>query len=133
LVKKTAVNLKHVSESLECHVASQAAKLLEYLYTIRHGPYTNDEGYEAIVPHFGRVRISGVTNALWTAQETEDRLQASSPYSFGTVEFSTNIFDYDFSGGLYDAELGVDWTSPFEIDGNFDWSQTYEAPLSWRQ
>lgn len=132
LVKETTVHLKQVSKSMECHVASQAARLLDHLYAVRHGLYSNDDGYEAIVPHFGRVRINAVTKELPTVQAADD-IQASSPYPFGAVEFSTNIFEHNFSSGFYDAELGVDWTSPFEVDVNFDWSLTYGTPLSWGQ
>lgn len=123
LVRDVTGTLKNVSESLQCYVSAQAARLLEQLYTIRHGDFTSTDGYEAIVPYFGKVRIAGVKTA------SPDELQPNPP---GTVEFSANIFDYNnFTAGgfLDDAELGVDWTSAFEVDADFDWNQIIEGPF----
>lgn len=132
LIKKTAENLNQVAESLECHVASQAATLLEHLHTIRHGTYTKLQKYKATVPYFGEVLISGAKNELLTMDATESEQQSNSPIFFGNVEFNANYFDYNYAGGFLDgAELGVDWTSPFEIEASFDWNHIYDS--SWMQ
>jgi hypothetical protein len=59
LVSFTAAALKHVSEVTDCVVAKQAAQLLEYLLQARDCTYSGPQTYEAVIPYFGKVRISG--------------------------------------------------------------------------
>lgn len=138
LVHGVTGTLKHVSREIECSVAGQAAQLLEYLAMARHGTYSGPERYEAVIPYFGKVRISRPGRAVSSSlSQTETTTPSSGPPVPAPqpvpnmVEFSANSF-VPFSpnptaGGLSDAELGIDWTSVFDVDSNYDWSQLFET------
>ncbi|KAL2009381.1 hypothetical protein VTN00DRAFT_7575 [Thermoascus crustaceus] len=141
LVHGVTRTLKHVSREIECSVAGQAAQLLEYLSMARHGTYSSPERYEAVIPYFGKVRISRPARAA-ASSSSQTELSTTPPNGSGPqlpppqpfpnmVEFSANAF-VPFSpnataDGLSDAELGIDWTSVFDVDSNYDWSQLFET------
>ncbi|KAK7960658.1 Fungal specific transcription factor [Apiospora saccharicola] len=57
-VSHTASTLKKVSEVMDCPVAQQAHEVLHYLLQARDGTYSGPQTYEAVIPYFGKVRIS---------------------------------------------------------------------------
>jgi hypothetical protein len=131
LVQCTARSLKHVSKEMECAVAGQAAQLLDYLLEVRHGLYTGPEGYQAVIPYFGKVKISQLRSAASQADLTP-RIDHQSPTSnplSQVVEFSANPF-VPFSQNyvadyLAEAELGVDWTAVFDENMDYEYSQLF--------
>jgi hypothetical protein len=123
---------KYLAEGIECRIATQAAQLLDYLSTLHDGTYTGPEYYEAVIPLFGRLRISHprrppLQNELVSVQ---DRHFLPQPQFSESVEFSTNSlgpFDMNSTGDyLPEAELGADWTSNFDVD-NYDWNQVFDG------
>jgi hypothetical protein len=128
---------KHISREMECTVPGQAAQLLEYLSIARHGTYSGPEGYEAVIPYFGKVRISQLGRAASQTDSTPPTdLQIHTPQTFSnSIEFSANSF-IPFSQGftadyLSGAELGVDWTPVLGVDTNYDWNQLFNNAGSW--
>jgi hypothetical protein len=121
---------KYLSEGIECRIATQAAQLLEYLSSLYDGTYSGPEYYEAVIPLFGRVRISHPKKSphieLNTVQVQGDQLLPQSQF----VEFSANSlgpFDMASTGEyLPEAELGADWTGNFDV-GNYDWNQVFDG------
>jgi hypothetical protein len=121
---------KYLTEGIECRIASQAAQLLEYLSSLYDGTYSGPEYYEAVIPLFGRVRISHPKKSphieLNTVQVQGDQFLPQSQF----VEFSANSlgpFDMASTGEyLPEAELGADWTGNFDV-GNYDWNQVFDG------
>ena len=134
MIREVTKNQKRLSQMLECRVASQASQLLEYLLMIHDGTYTNQDGYEATIPYFGKIKIPGIKESepqACSLGEPNNHSQDTSWFS-GPVEFTSSTFGDSFTGNfLSEAELGVDWTSVFEMDMKFDWNQTYEPMQSW--
>ncbi|PSS08493.1 hypothetical protein M430DRAFT_109925 [Amorphotheca resinae ATCC 22711] len=131
LVQCTARSLKDVSIKLECAVAGQAAQLLEYLLEVHHGLYTGPESYQAVIPYFGKVKISQPKSAASQTGLTP-RIDHQSPTSCPfpqVVEFSANSF-VPFSQNyvadyLAETELGVDWTAVFDENMDYEYSQLF--------
>jgi hypothetical protein len=121
---------KFLAEGIECRIATQAAQLLEYLSSLHDGTYSGPEYYEAVIPLFGRVRISHPKKSphieLNTVQVQGDQFLPQSQF----VEFSANSlgpFDMASTGEyLPEAELGADWTGNFDV-GNYDWNQVFDG------
>lgn len=131
LVQCTARSLKDVSIKLECAVAGQAAQLLEYLLEVHHGLYTGPESYQAVIPYFGKVKISQPKSAA-SQTDLTPRIDHQSPTSCPfpqVVEFSANSF-VPFSQNyvadyLAETELGVDWTAVFDENMDYEYSQLF--------
>jgi hypothetical protein len=138
LVHCTIRNFEYISRKLECTVASQAAQLLENLSTAHHGSYDPMEDYEAVIPYFGKVRISRPSGFISQTESTlGSNIQSHEPQlQSNTIELSGSPFMCfnDQSGALYlsDAELGVDWTSIVDINTTYDWSQLFYNTASGR-
>ncbi|KAG0646621.1 Dehydrocurvularin biosynthesis regulator [Hyphodiscus hymeniophilus] len=124
-------NLQYISTAMECKVAGQAATLLEYLSAAHRGIYDGPEIYEAVIPYFGKVRISQLRRADpppgdmkfggWDDQDMMSNMVEFSTDSF--VPFSQNYMgDY-----LTEAELGVDWTAVLNADIGYEWSQSFQS------
>lgn len=129
LVIDTTQTLKSIAETLSCKVAAQATQLLEYLTSLNDCTYSGPEEYEAVIPYFGKVRISqprkepGLNHSDFGAVS-----EIGNPPCFGNrVEFSTNSFTrYPPSDYLSESELGVDWASTFTMAEDYDWTQVFE-------
>ena len=95
-----------------------------------HGTYSGPEGYEAVIPYFGKVTIGRMKRNVSQTQSSD--IQTSAPQQLSNmVEFSANTFmlfsQEPSSGYSYsDTELGVDWTSIFDVDRSYDWNQAFE-------
>ncbi|KAI9739952.1 MAG: hypothetical protein M1818_005008 [Claussenomyces sp. TS43310] len=131
LVHSVISHSKMISSRMECNVASQAAQLLEYLSMASRGSYFGPETYEAVIPYFGKVRISRPA-ASRTDSASSGTAQIQTPRSFSNnVELSTNSFvsfNENVPGeSLFEAELGIDWTSVSDIDANYDWTQLFDS------
>ncbi|KAF4624037.1 hypothetical protein G7Y89_g14136 [Cudoniella acicularis] len=131
LVKGVTRCVKWFSQEMGCTVASQSAQLLEYLSTVPDGTASNPDGYEAVIPYFGKVRINPIST---TQTQTTLPFGQQPARPSNTIEFSVNSFlpfgqnlnaDY-----LVDAELGVDWTAILDPDLSYDWSQTFDPAAS---
>ncbi|KAK8108960.1 Fungal specific transcription factor [Apiospora sp. TS-2023a] len=57
-VSHTASTLKRVSEVMDCPVAQQAHEVLHHLLQARDGTYSGPQTFEAVIPYFGKLRIS---------------------------------------------------------------------------
>lgn len=125
--------LNHVSREMECGVASQAGRLLDYLSMSYHGTYSGPEVYEAVIPYFGKVRLRQLQNTRPVHSTTLDYPQEPvTPPFLNTVEFSANFCtSVGQLGGrdfYSDAELGVDWTSILDMDtSNYDWNYVFDS------
>jgi hypothetical protein len=125
--------LNHVSREMECSVASQAARLLDYLSMSYQGTYSGPELYEAVIPYFGKVRIRQVQNARPINSSALDYGQGPpTPPFLNAVEFSANFSTSvaQLGGRDYftDAELGVDWTSILDMEtSNYDWTYVFDS------
>ena len=130
-VHDITLNLQHISREMECNVAGQAATLLEYLSAVHQGTYDGPEIYQAVIPYFGKVRISQVRKA--TPSPVDMKLGAWDEQDMlsNMVEFSADTF-VPFSQGdmgkyLTEAELGVDWTAVLNADIGYEWSQSFHS------
>ncbi|PQE27632.1 hypothetical protein CJF30_00007996 [Rutstroemia sp. NJR-2017a BBW] len=140
LVSYTITTLEQVAKVMECEVARQAAQLLQYILQAHKGVYAGPQAYEAVIPYFGKVRISqprdlaataisGVNNTGSLADISPEIAQVvplvpDLEYTFPPeVQFCTDPFVSSTAGlggdDLRDMELNVDWTAV--IDENTDW------------
>lgn len=132
LVHDISRNLDKVSQEMECNVAYQAARLLEHLSAAHHGMYEGPETYEATIPYFGRVRISQIRKVPQPPVEVAQLEGRKAHEKFSNmVEFSADSFvpfSQNYMGDyLTEAELGVDWTAVFNMDIDYDWSQSFDS------
>ncbi|KAI9735792.1 MAG: hypothetical protein M1834_001256 [Cirrosporium novae-zelandiae] len=140
--------LNHVSRTMECTVAAQAAQLLQYFSMVRQGTYAASEGYSAVIPYFGKIRISpGTITPPNNLQHQIPMPQQAHPFSSPTIELSTNLFNIPFTQfpslnnpsmtdhfSFSETELGIDWTSAasvFDAGGinqnyDYDWNQLFD-------
>jgi len=139
LVSYTTATLKHVSQVMNCLVATQAAQLLQYVLQAHNGLYAGPQSYEATIPYFGKVRISRSQESAGPIALTDcsNFLTGTSPetvqnsvtlpnlaYTFPPeVRFCTDPF-MAFTAGpggvaFSDTELNIDWTTL--PDGNTDY------------
>jgi hypothetical protein len=127
LVEALIADLKRAASSLDHPVANQAAQLLEYLHSARHGEYIGPEFYEATVPYFGKIRIRrpqrGDTSLLYAIPD-EDCSGLRNPSSI--VEFESNLFDFSPMEFTTTSELDVDWTSIMEDHVTYNWNGIFE-------
>lgn len=137
LVENVTQSLRSTASVMECTVAGQAAQLLEYLSMTQNGTYSGPEEYEAVIPYFGKVTIGKMKRGGAQSQSnTPNDFQLSDNYQLSNiVEFSANTFmpfnqelvpGYDY----HDAELGIDWTSVYDENRNYDWTQAFEFKTS---
>lgn len=149
LINSVIRNQRRLTELMECSVADQSIRVLEYLSAVYHGTYDGPATFETVIPYVGKVRIQqfkrpGLSSNSYSEATTET-IQSSPPIkgtnsvsgdleSFSsTVEFSTNLFGGFNSDGSIGVdyftgeELGVDWTSILEIDGTYEWNQLYNG------
>ncbi|KAK9789188.1 hypothetical protein SCARD494_09387 [Seiridium cardinale] len=125
LVVGLVSELKHAASLLDHTVANQAAQLLEYLYSARHGAYTGPEIYEATVPYFGKVRIRRPQPRNPATQQIVPDADCSVTWAPpSTVAFESNIFD--FSPVPNPSELDVDWTSILNDHITYDWTGAFD-------
>ncbi|KAN0113280.1 hypothetical protein V8E51_006231 [Hyaloscypha variabilis] len=133
LVHDVKRSLKMVSEAMECTVAGQGYDVLQHLSTFRTGAYAGPDHYDVTIPMFGRVKISRPKNQN-VQPEFNDFYEAENQFQqqfFPMLEFSANAFaPFGMTGDvLSDMELGIDWTSPLNVDYNYDWSQNFDGSL----
>jgi hypothetical protein len=128
LIHVITKSLNNISAEMECKVACQAARLLEYLSAAHQGTFEGPETYEAVIPYFGKVRISQIR-----AEEVPQSNFSEQELLWNRVEFNADSFVPPFSQNymgdyLTEAELGIDWTSVLSMDNNgYDWSQSYDS------
>lgn len=126
LIRQIAGTFKTVSTDLECNVASQSAHLVEHFLAVHDGIFFGADEYEALIPYFGKVRIKRPTQ---TNNYASDFNKLDFP-NVSTIQFDTNYFWQSTPGDyLWDAELGIDWTSIVPDEGAYDWNQTFEYPV----
>lgn len=134
LVHDITRNLNNISGEIECSVTCQSAKLLERLSAAHQGIYEGPEIYEAVIPYFGKVRISHMRKAPPPSQEARLEGFDGQELLANTVEFSADPFvpfSQNYMGDyLTEAELGVDWTAVLNTDVDYDWSQLYDSSSS---
>ena len=145
LVSYTTAILKNVSQIMECAVAGQAARLLQYILQAHDGLYSGPQSYEAIIPYFGKVRISrpqhnvepvAVTGGSTLLSDTSSGT-AQPPdslpnltYTFPPeIQFCTDPF-VAFTAGpaadvFSDPELNDDWTTAFDGNNGYEFNQVY--------
>lgn len=141
IVSYTASTLKRVSEVMDCAVARQAADVLQYFLHIHDGSFTELNPYEAVIPYFGRVRISQMPNKVVAGRAEsssgtssssllEPLLTPPSEMQFSLDPFlplaSVNSME-DFS----DAELNVDWTALFDGTVDYEFNQVFGIPEAY--
>ncbi|KAL2831538.1 hypothetical protein BDW59DRAFT_140256 [Aspergillus cavernicola] len=120
--------LDRLSQAMTCSVAKQAADLLNYLYAAGHGTY-RDEPYEAVIPYFGRVRISPPKNDMKSMSSTNtDPASAVNLVEFSAQSLSPQGPD---TLGYYfgDSELSADWSMASDFDFNWDWNEVFTIPI----
>lgn len=115
--------LRIAATSLDHTVAQQAAQLLEYLDSARHGTYDGPDVYDATIPYYGKVRIRRpqILKSL-----TEIDPQPKSCSTAGTVAFDSNIYNFYPSTGFNGAELDRDWASLLDDNITYDWTSVFE-------
>jgi hypothetical protein len=132
LIQSVIRQLQTVASGMECSVANQGAQLLEYLSMARSGTYSGPDGYEAVIPYFGKVRIGKMKRnesvAPLVVETKETPLVDTNTMDFNTISFMPFSQESLIQFPLTDAELGVDWTSVFDVDNNYnyDWSQVFD-------
>lgn len=147
LVSYTTNTLKQVSQVMDCAVARQAAQLLQYILQAHDGLYAGPASYEAIIPYFGKVRISRPQDPALSIP-VANRSSSVTSFSPGTiqtplpslpnvaytfspeVQFCTDPF-VSFTAGppttdvFSDAELNIDWTAVFDGNVDYEFDQTF--------
>ncbi|MCJ1447539.1 MAG: hypothetical protein MMC23_008050 [Stictis urceolatum] len=132
LVQNLIADLDFTSKAMECNVAAQAARLLEYLSMAAHGIYDGTDGYSAVIPYFGRVKVKRLKNTESDGWSVPSSDLQSTPEQFvhNTVEFNANPFMHFSQDSLADylsgPELGVDWTAAFDTFRDYEWSQMFD-------
>ncbi len=129
LIETVARDMKNTSAAIDCMVASQGAHTLELLLMIHNGNDTGPERYDAVIPYFGRVRISceqmkGPPEPAAGEYQGVGGLGTMSP----TLQFSaaTNFnldIPFDFCS---DLELQCDWTMDMDMQ-SFDWVESFRS------
>jgi hypothetical protein len=123
LIRSLTAILHHVSIGLECNVAAQAAQLLDYLTAVNDGTFSGTEEYEAFIPYFGKIRIGHPIRPKSMLPGVEDL----SAQTFNTVEIDANYYWQSSPGDyIWDAELGIDWSTIVPDQENYEWNQTFE-------
>lgn len=128
-------DLKRISHSMICSVATQAARLLEDFYNARHGySASGEDTYEVDIPYFGKVRIRRDQRfAPWRrsalTSQLDSQLQTPQEVTENTFESSVDplvsIDSYFHSlPGAFQPWQGVetDWASMFDLSVGDDWS-----------
>ncbi|KAI0872226.1 hypothetical protein GGS24DRAFT_24500 [Hypoxylon argillaceum] len=151
LVSLTAASLKHVSKVMDCAVAQQAAQLLEYLLQARNSTYAGPQTYEAVIPYFGKVRISGrrmaempmdmvhsdhgggLSMTIGSASGSYQSAPLSFPESYNSVpevQICTNhFFPYGTTpatNAVPEPELSIDWTTALDNIADYDFDQVFD-------
>jgi hypothetical protein len=132
LIQSVNRQLQTIDGGMECSVAAQGAQLLEYLSMAHSGTYSGPDGYEAVIPYFGKVRIGKMKRnesvAPLGVESKEIPPLATNEMDLNTISFMPFSQDSLVQYPLTDAELGVDWTSVFDVDNNYnyDWSQVFD-------
>ncbi|ETS86152.1 hypothetical protein PFICI_04177 [Pestalotiopsis fici W106-1] len=121
-IRSLIKELRIAATLLDHTVAQQAAQLLEYLDSARHGAYHGPDVYDAVVPYYGKVRIRR-PQILYPS--TNIGLDAE-PGVVGTVAFDSNIYDFNPSLSFNAAELDRDWASLLGDDITYDWTGVFE-------
>ena len=124
-------NLQYLNGQMECKVAGQAAKLLEYLSAVHQGTYDGPEIYQAVIPYFGKVRISQMRKVTPFSADAKFGGGVEQDISSNMVEFNTDSFvpfSQNYMGDyLSEEELGVDWTAVLNADIGYEWSQSFQS------
>ncbi|KAH8705247.1 hypothetical protein BGW36DRAFT_367181 [Talaromyces proteolyticus] len=134
IITHLTLTFRQLSRAIECSVAKQAATLLEYLYAAHHHQYAGPEEYVAVIPWFGRVKISCVPRqqhiAYLQTPSTDDNAE-----SVGScIEFGVNLLTPTTGSGNeleswsiqhMEEELGIDWTAFDDADWEYDWHQIF--------
>lgn len=132
LIQSVIRQLQMVATGMDCSVAGQGAQLLENLSMAYSGTYSGPDGYEAVIPYFGKVRVGKLkrneSEAPLSVGSNETQLLATDTMDFNTISLVPFSQDSLFQSPFTDAELGVDWTSVFDVDNNYnyDWSQVFD-------
>ncbi|KAL5333145.1 hypothetical protein BJX70DRAFT_78510 [Aspergillus crustosus] len=129
LIQELSTTLGALAKAMTCSIAKQASQLLDYLHAAGHGLYTHDTPFEAVIPYFGKVRISHLREKGYESGSSATD-QHTPP--FNMVEFSTqtaspqgvNKFGYH----LGESELGTDWNVLGEAEVQWDWNQLFTMP-----
>lgn len=103
---------------LNCSVARQAADLLEALSRAFHGQFNEPHPVDVVIPYFGKVSIRPLRRMTEEQPSTTE------------VEFNMHqaMPSEPYMGGAFaGTELGIDWTSGFDLGSDFDWSELFRT------
>jgi len=135
LLEALAEALNRTASSMHCDVARQGSHVLTLLLHVQRG--SNAAGLDtfvAVMPYFGRVKISfpikGIA-ATTTAEDANTSL-ANPPHitTTGSVQFSGWSDDQDFAMTTdFDEELVGDWSAVMgtDIDLDYDWAHFFDG------
>ncbi|KAI3320177.1 hypothetical protein HD806DRAFT_547667 [Xylariaceae sp. AK1471] len=128
LVKTPAESFQQTASLMHCNVARQGSHLLDLLMQVKRGSYRDRDRFVAILPYFGKVKISFPVNGLAGPLSKEVNLSTALPDTTSSVEFSSWSSDQDFLMTMgFEQELCGDWAAVPDMNGNinYDWSQTF--------
>ncbi|KAI8634986.1 hypothetical protein F5Y19DRAFT_411101 [Xylariaceae sp. FL1651] len=128
LVKTLAETFQQTASLMHCNVARQGSHLLDLLMQVQRGSYRGRDKFVAILPYFGKVKISFPINGLAGPLSEEVNQSTALPDTTGSVEFSSWSSDQDFLMTMgFEQELCGDWSAVPDMDANinYDWSQTF--------
>ena len=119
LVESLAATLRQTSANLKCNVAAQGAHVLEILVAVCRRPESAPKEFEAVIPYFGKIHITGTKklpeSGMSSAPPQQNADGVSTPSNF---EVAVDIFDFSFLGDLPPAaDLDSQWAdlSWFEL------------------
>ncbi|KAI1621715.1 hypothetical protein EDD37DRAFT_567093 [Exophiala viscosa] len=131
LVHGVRKDLRNVSEVLNCSVASQAAKVLEWLSQAREGTWSGSR--TCIIPYFGRVKIGRQTRGDQMPSNGTGLRASEVQQPASSVEISTNtstsFSQFSDQEWFSDQELGMDWMSFSDMNESYDWSMLFNTPV----
>ncbi|KAF4952090.1 hypothetical protein FSARC_12722 [Fusarium sarcochroum] len=123
LITVSAYTMNKVGEVLDSTVGDQSAEVLENFQAACSGTFTGLEPYEAIIPYFGRIKISRFTEKkqYYTRQNQQSETEKN------VVELESNVFSFRLPNEyVTERELAEDWGEGANVDLEYDWKRVYE-------
>lgn len=132
LLETLAEALNRTASLMHCDVARQGSHVLTLLLHVQRGSNAGLDTFVAVMPYFGRVKISFPIKGIAAITTAEDANTSLAPphIATGSVQFSEWSDDQDFAMTTdFDEELVGDWSAMMgtDIDLDYDWAHFFEG------
>jgi hypothetical protein len=132
LLEALAEALNRTASLMHCDVARQGSHVLTLLLHVQRGSNAGLDTFVAVLPYFGRVKISFPIKGIAAITTAEDANTSLAPphITTGSVQFSGWSDDQDFVMTTdFDEELAGDWSAVMgtDIDLDYDWAHFFDG------